>query len=43
LIFPIINAIAAMIGWALGGLLPETAAARLVPAVPAAPARRAVV
>lgn len=42
-IFPIINAIAATIGWALGGLLPETAAARVVPAVPAAPARRAVV
>ena len=38
-IFPIINAIAATIGWALGGLLPETAAARVVPAVPAAPAR----
>ena len=28
IIFPIINAIVAAIGWALGGLLPETAAAR---------------
>jgi len=27
-IFPILNAIAGAIGWALGGLLPETAAAR---------------
>ena len=29
LIFPIINAIVAAIGWALGDLLPETAAARV--------------
>ena len=43
LILPIITAIAATIGWALGGLLPETAAARVVPSVPAAPARRVVV
>jgi hypothetical protein len=35
LIFPIINAIAAAIGWALGGLLPEGAAARVAPASPA--------
>ena len=30
-IFPIINTIAAAIGWALGGLFPETAAARVNP------------
>lgn len=33
-IFPIINAIAAAIGWALGGLLPEGAAVRVAPVVP---------
>ena len=33
-IFPIINAIAAAIGWALGGLLPDAAAVRVAPAVP---------
>ena len=41
LIFPIINAIAAAIGWALGGMLPAGVAARAVPA--AAPASSRVV
>ena len=36
-IFPIINAIVAAIGWALGGLLPDTASARVVPDLPASP------
>jgi hypothetical protein len=31
LIFPIINAIAAAIGWALGGMLPEAAEVRVAP------------
>lgn len=34
-IFPVINAIAAAIGWALGGLLPDTGAVRVAPAAPA--------
>jgi hypothetical protein len=42
LIFPIINAIAAAIGWALGGLLPEGAAARVAPA-PTVPASRVAI
>jgi len=33
-IFPIFNALAATIGWALGGLLPDTATARVVPSLP---------
>jgi len=40
-IFPIINAIAAAIGWALGGLLPEAAEVRLAPAA-TVPATRTV-
>ena len=43
LIFPIINAIAAAIGWALGGLLPEAGAVRVAPAVPVTPVSRVVV
>ena len=34
-IFPIINAIAAAIGWALGGLLPDASAMRATPVAPA--------
>jgi hypothetical protein len=41
-IFPIVNAIAAAIGWALGGLLPEGGAVRVAPVVPATPATRVV-
>ena len=41
-IFPIINAIVAAIGWALGGLLPEGAAARVAPA-PTVPASRVAI
>lgn len=43
LIFPIINAIAAAIGWALGGLLPETAAARAAVIAPGRPVTPRVV
>lgn len=42
-IFPIINAIAAAIGWALGGLLPDAAAVRVAPVVPGTAAPRVVV
>jgi hypothetical protein len=42
LIFPIINAIVAAIGWALGGMLPEAGAVRAAPTVPATPASRVV-
>jgi hypothetical protein len=35
LVFPIINAIAAAIGWALGGMLPDAAAVRVTPVPPA--------
>jgi len=42
-IFPIVNAIAAAIGWALGGLLPEAGAVRAAPAAPATPVSRVVV
>ena len=41
-IFPIINAIAAAIGWALGGMLPEAAAVRTAPVVPGTAASRVV-
>ena len=41
-IFPIVNAIAASIGWAIGGLLPEAVAARVAPA-PTVPASRLVI
>lgn len=45
LIFPVINVVAAAIGWALGGMLPETAELRVsVPAAsPATPAPTRVV
>jgi len=33
-VFPIVNAIAAAIGWTLGGLLPEGAAVRVAPVAP---------
>jgi hypothetical protein len=42
-IFPIINAIVAAIGWALGGMLPDVGAVRVAPAVPGTAAPRAVV
>jgi hypothetical protein len=35
LIFPVVNAVAAAIGWALGGLLPDAAALRAAPVAPA--------
>ena len=41
-IFPIINAVAATIGWALGGLLPEAGTVRVAPTAPATPASRVV-
>lgn len=43
LIFPIINAIAAAIGWALGGTLPEAGALRVDPGAPAPGTKRLVV
>ena len=42
-IFPIINAIAAAFGWALGGLLPDAAAVRAAPVAPATVIPRATV
>ena len=41
-IFPIINAIAAAIGWALGGMLPDAAAMRVTPVAPPPAASRVV-
>ena len=42
LTFPIVNAIAAAIGWALGGMLPEAGAVRVAPTIPAAASSRVV-
>jgi hypothetical protein len=42
-IFPILNAIAAAIGWALGALLPDAGTVRVRPAVPAAPVSSTVI
>ncbi len=42
LIFPIINAIAAAIGWALGGMLPDGTAVRVAPVAPATATPRVV-
>jgi hypothetical protein len=41
-IFPIVNAVVAAIGWALGGMLPEASALRVAPAVPGSAAPRVV-
>ena len=42
LIFPIVNAIAAAIGWALGGLLPEAGAVRVASVAPGTATPRVV-
>jgi hypothetical protein len=42
IVFPINNAIAAAIGWALGGLLPEAAAVRVAPVAPGTATPRVV-
>ncbi len=42
-IFPIVNAIVAAIGWALGGMLPEGSTARVTPVLPASVPGRIVV
>ena len=42
-IFPVINAIAATIGWALGGMLPDASLVRVTPTLPATVPGRIVV